>query len=87
MPGKRFVIVVFDGIPFGALSFGFGVFELGMSFGALPGLEVSVVSGEPEATLRGGGLVCPVPYDLDAVRQADVGYYPRFGGNTLRDHG
>jgi transcriptional regulator GlxA family with amidase domain len=72
------VIVVFDGMPIGILSFGFGVFEVGEFFGVLPGLDVSIVAGEPGATLRGGGLTCQAPYDLGAVREADVVIVPEW---------
>ena len=38
----------------------------------LRALARMVVAGEPGAMLGGGGLTCPVPYDLDAVREADL---------------
>jgi hypothetical protein len=41
-------------------------------YDVIPGLDVRVVSGEPDVALRGGGLACEVPYDLGAVRTADL---------------
>src|SRR5262249_56510104 len=41
-------------------------------YGVLPDLDVRVVAGEPAAALSGGGLTCEVPYDLGAVRNADL---------------
>jgi transcriptional regulator GlxA family with amidase domain len=78
VPSKRFVIVIFDGMPIGILSFGFGVFEVGKYFGVLPGLDVSIVAGEPGATMGGGGLSCQAPYDLGAIRDADVVIVPEW---------
>ena len=69
---KRLVVVVFDGTPVGLMSFAFGVFDLAKHYGALPGTDVRVVAGEPGAMLGGGDLACPVPYDLDAVQEADL---------------
>jgi transcriptional regulator GlxA family with amidase domain len=39
---------------------------------------VRVVSGEPAAALSGGGLSCEVPYDLDAIRTADLVIIPNW---------
>jgi transcriptional regulator GlxA family with amidase domain len=68
----RLVVVVFDGIPLGIMSFTFGVFDMAKHYGVLPDLDVRVVAGEPAAALSGGGLTCEVPYDLGAVRNADL---------------
>jgi transcriptional regulator GlxA family with amidase domain len=68
----RLVVVVFDGIPLGIMSFAFGVFDMAKHYGVLPDLDVRVVAGEPAAALNGGGLTCEVPYDLGAVRDADL---------------
>jgi transcriptional regulator GlxA family with amidase domain len=68
----RLVVVVFDGIPLGVMSFTFGVFDMAKHDGVLPDLDVRVVAGEPAAALSGGGLTCEVPYDLGAVRDADL---------------
>jgi transcriptional regulator GlxA family with amidase domain len=75
---QRFVVVVFDGVSLGIMSFAFGVFDMAAHYGALPGLDVRVVSGESPAALTGGGLACPVPYDLDAVRTADLVIIPNW---------
>jgi transcriptional regulator GlxA family with amidase domain len=69
---KRLAVVVFDGTPLGIMSFAFGVFDLAKHYGALPGTDVRVVAGEPGAALSGGDLTCPVPYDLDAIQEADL---------------
>jgi transcriptional regulator GlxA family with amidase domain len=76
--GQRIVVVVFDGASMGIMSFAFGVFDLAVYYRALPGLDVRVVAGEPDAVLRGGGLSTPVPYDLDAVRTADLIIVPNW---------
>ena len=44
---QRFVVVVFDGVSLGIMSFAFGVFDMAQHDGVLPDLEVRVVSGEP----------------------------------------
>jgi transcriptional regulator GlxA family with amidase domain len=75
---QRFVVVVFDGVSLGIMSFAFGVFDLAAHYGALPGLDVRVVSGECSAALTGGGLACPVPYDLGAIRTADLVIIPNW---------
>jgi transcriptional regulator GlxA family with amidase domain len=75
---QRFVIVVFDGVSLGIMSFAFGVFDLAKCYGVLPGLEVRVVAGEPAAALTGGGLICEVPYDLEAIRTADLVIVPNW---------
>ncbi|HZR50304.1 MAG TPA: helix-turn-helix domain-containing protein [Streptosporangiaceae bacterium] len=75
---ERFVVVVFNGVPLGVVTFGFGVFEVGQFYNALPGIEVRVVAGEPETVLAGGGLTCTAPYDLDAIRDADVIIVPKW---------
>lgn len=73
---RRFVVVVFDGVSLGIMSFAFGVFDMAKHYGVLPDLDVRVVSGEPTAALSGGGLSCEVPYDLHAVRAADLVIIP-----------
>jgi transcriptional regulator GlxA family with amidase domain len=68
----KLVVVVFDGTPLGLLSFAFGVFDLARHYGALPGSGVRVVAGEPGTTLGDGNLSCQVPYDLNAVLDAEL---------------
>jgi transcriptional regulator GlxA family with amidase domain len=75
---QRFVVVVFDGVSLGIMSFAFGVFDMAKHYGVLPGLDMRVVSGEPSASLHGGGLACEVPYDLDAIRTADMVIVPNW---------
>ena len=75
---QRFVIVVFDGVSLGVMSFAFGVFDLAKYYGAVPGLDVRVVAGEPAAALTGGGLTCEVPYDLETVCTADLVIVPNW---------
>src|SRR5260370_40516193 len=41
-------------------------------------MGIKVVSGEDSAALTGGGLACPVPYDLDAIRAADLVIIPNW---------
>jgi len=72
------VVTVFNGVPLGVVSLGFSVFEVGLYYRALPGIDVRIVSGEPETVLAAGGLACTAPYDLDAVRQADVVIVPQW---------
>ncbi|MBV9451501.1 MAG: helix-turn-helix domain-containing protein [Streptosporangiaceae bacterium] len=74
----RLVVVVFDGVSLGIMSFAFGVFDMAKHHGVLPDLDIRVISGEPGATIRGGGLACPVPYDLDAIRTADLVIIPNW---------
>src|SRR6266487_3479470 len=74
----RAVVVVFNGVSMGIMSFAFVVFDLAVQYGALPGLDVRVVAGEPEAALRGGGLTVDVPYDLQAIRSADLVIVPNW---------
>lgn len=82
VPGKsqsqRLVVVVFDGVSLGIMSFAFGVFEMAKHYGVLPDLDVRVVAGEPAAALTGGGLSCQVPYDLGAIRAADLVIIPEW---------
>src|SRR5262249_13579646 len=68
----RLVVVVFDGIPLGIMSFAFGVFDMAKHYGVLSDLDVRVVAGERAAAVSGGGLTCEVPYDLGAVQDADL---------------
>jgi putative intracellular protease/amidase len=75
---QRFVVVVFDGVSLGIMSFAFGVFDMAKHYGVLPDLDVRVVSGEPTAALSGGGLSCEVPYDLYAIRAADLVIVPNW---------
>src|ERR1700760_1761179 len=77
---QRFVVVVFDGVSLGIMSFAFGVFDMAKHYGVLDDLDVYVVAGEPSAALCGGGLPCGAPYDLEAVRGADLVITPN-GGN------
>ncbi|MGI5170296.1 GlxA family transcriptional regulator [Spirillospora sp. CA-253888] len=69
---RRLAVVLFDGALLGGMSFAFGVFDIAAHYGGLPGVEVAAVAGEPGTTLVGGGLTCAVPYDLGAVRDADL---------------
>jgi transcriptional regulator GlxA family with amidase domain len=78
MSVRHLAVVVFDGVSLGIMSFAFGVFDMAAAHGELSGLEVRVVSGEPDAKLTGGGLACPVPYDLDAIRTADLVIVPNW---------
>jgi transcriptional regulator GlxA family with amidase domain len=73
---QRLVVVVVDGASLGIMSFAFGVFDVPVYYGALPELDVRIVSGEPDAAIRGGGLVYDVPYDLSAIREADLVIVP-----------
>jgi transcriptional regulator GlxA family with amidase domain len=75
---RRLAVVIFDGVSLGIMSFAFGVFDMAKHHGALPDLEVRVVSGEPAAALTGGGLRCPVPSDLDVIRAADLVIIPNW---------
>ena len=72
MQVKRLAIVICDGTPLGVMSFALGVFDLAKHYGALPAIDLRAVAGEPGAVLSGGGLACPLPYDLGAVRDADL---------------
>ncbi|CAM3891358.1 GlxA family transcriptional regulator [Kibdelosporangium persicum] len=75
---RSLVVVVFDGVSLGIMSFAFGVFDMAASFGELRDVDVRLVSGEPDAALSGGGLSCPVPYDLAAIRDADLVIVPNW---------
>jgi transcriptional regulator GlxA family with amidase domain len=75
---RRLVVVVFDGVSLGIMSFAFGVFDMAVSYGELDGLDVRVIGGEPGATLVGGGLRPAVPYDLAAIRDADLVIVPNW---------
>jgi transcriptional regulator GlxA family with amidase domain len=74
----RLVVVLFDRASLGIMSFAFGVFDLAVHYGAMPDLDVRVVSGEPAARLTGGGLTCALPYDLAAVEAADLVIVPNW---------
>ncbi len=82
MAARRLVVVVFDGASLGIMSFAFGVFDMAVHHGALPELDVRVVAGEPAAAIRGGGLSCAVPYDLAAIRAADLIIVPNWRSGT-----
>ena len=41
---QRYVVVVFDGVSLGIMSFAFGVFDLARHYGALPDIDIRVVS-------------------------------------------
>src|SRR5438067_9058509 len=69
---QRFVVVVFDGVSLGIMSFAFGVFDMAKHYGVLPDLELRVVAGEPATAVTGGGLSCYVPYDLDAIQAGSL---------------
>ena len=77
-PAQRFVVVVFDGVSLGIMSFVFGVFDMALHYGVLPDLDVRVVSGEPATAITGGGLSCYVPYDLDAIQTASLVIIPNW---------
>jgi transcriptional regulator GlxA family with amidase domain len=74
----RLTVVLFRGASLGIMSFAFGVFDLAVHYGAMPELDVRVVAGEPDAALTGGGLTCPLPYDLAAVEAADLVIVPNW---------
>ncbi|MEV3919709.1 GlxA family transcriptional regulator [Actinomadura coerulea] len=73
---RRLVVVVFDGALMGSMSFACGVFDIAAYYGALPGLDLRIVAGEPGAAIVGGGLSCAVPHDLAAIRAADLVVVP-----------
>jgi len=79
---RSVVVVVFDGTPLGIMSFGFGVFDMGAHYEELAGLTVRVVAGQPDARLVGGGLSCAAPYDLAAIRSADLIIVPNWPSET-----
>ena len=54
------------------------VVDIAVHYGAMPDLDLRIVSGEPRGRLVGGGLVCPAPYDLDVVRTADLVIVPNW---------
>lgn len=70
-PTQNFVVVVFDGVSLGIMSFAFGVFDMAKHYGVLPDLELRVVAGEPATAVTGGGLYIesplPAPDDSDPV--------------------
>ncbi|MBO2452699.1 helix-turn-helix domain-containing protein [Actinomadura barringtoniae] len=72
----RVVVVVFDGVSLGSMSFSLGVFDVAASYGGLPGLAPRIVAGEPGTSLEGGGLSVEVPYDLEAIRTAELVIVP-----------
>jgi hypothetical protein len=41
---QRYVVVVFDGVSLGIMSFAFGVFDVAGHYGALPDIDIRVVS-------------------------------------------
>jgi len=78
----RLVVVLFDGASLGIMSFAFGVFDLAVHYGAMPGLDVRVVAGEPDAAMTGGGLTVGLPHDLAAIRAADLVIVPNWRSGT-----
>jgi transcriptional regulator GlxA family with amidase domain len=79
---QRLVVVLFDGVLLGSMSFAFGVFDIATQYGGLPGVEVQIVAGEPGATIVGGGLSWAVPCDLQAIRDGDVIIVPNLPQRT-----
>lgn len=77
-PVRRLAVVVFDGVSLGVMSFAFGVFDLAIHYGAMPDLEVRLLAGEPGTALHGAGLSYAVPYDLSAIRIADLIIVPNW---------
>jgi transcriptional regulator GlxA family with amidase domain len=75
-PPRRLAVVAFNGASLGMMSFAFGVFDMAVHYGVLPDLDVQLVSGEPGGVLGGGGLAFEIPYDLAAVRHADLVIVP-----------
>ncbi|MDT7729685.1 MAG: hypothetical protein QOI21_6261 [Actinomycetota bacterium] len=75
---RRLVVVVFNGASLGIMSFAFGVFDMAVHHGAMPGLDVRMVAGEPDAAMFGGGLSFDLPYDLPAIRAADLVIVPNW---------
>lgn len=75
---RRLAVVVFDGVSLGIMSFAFGVFDMADYYGAVPDLEVRLVAGEPDTAMRGAGLSYVVPYDLAAIRTADLIIVPNW---------
>lgn len=73
---QRIVVVLFDGALLTSMSFAFGVFDIAKHYGALPAGEVTVTAGEPNTAIEGGGLSCPVPYDLQTITDADLVIVP-----------
>lgn len=78
----RLVVVLFNGASLGIMSFAFGVFDLAVHYGAMPELDVRVVAGEPDAAMGGGGLSCPLPYDLATIEAADLVLVPNWRSGT-----
>src|SRR2546423_3893265 len=77
---QNFVVVVFDGVSLGIMSFAFGVFDMAKHYGVLPDLDLQVVAGEPATAVTGGGLSCYVPHDLHAVQAARLIIIPNWRG-------
>jgi transcriptional regulator GlxA family with amidase domain len=75
---RRLVVVLFDGASMGVMSFAFGVFDMAVHYGAMPELDIRLVAGEPDAVLRGGAIAFDVPYDLAALRTADLVIVPEW---------
>src|ERR1700759_1473899 len=75
---QNFVVVVFDGVSMGIMSFAFGVFDMAKHYGVLPDLDLQVVAGEPATAVTAGGLSCYVPYDLDAIQAASLIIIPNW---------
>jgi hypothetical protein len=77
-PAQNFVVVVFDGVSMGIMSFAFGVFDMAKHYGVLPDLDLQVVAGEHATAVTGGGLSCYVPYDLEAIQAASLIIIPNW---------
>src|SRR5215211_1429614 len=73
---RRLVVVVVGGASLVIMSFAIGAFDAAVYYGALPELEVLNVPGEPDAAIYGGGLHYNGPYDLSAIRKADLVILP-----------
>jgi len=54
-PAQNFVVVVFDGVSMGIMSFAFGVFDMAKHYGVLPDLELR--------SEVGGAIQNPTPAD------------------------
>lgn len=48
----------------------------------MPGLDVRVVAGEPDAAVTGGGLTVGLPHDLAAIRAAELVIVPNWRSGT-----
>src|SRR4029453_16880217 len=73
---RRLVVVVVDGASLGIMSFAFGVFDAAVYYGALPELDVRIVSAGRDAAVRGGAWPPGLPHNLGAIREADLVIVP-----------